>query len=103
MGGGTKFGLGLMFVGLAAAIALLLNKPSIGRFGSGGSAFEAGRITRFPPWKHAIPLIGKHWVVEFEGCDGATINSGKGMKQIVTDGARAVIHFASVLPPPTPS
>jgi spermidine synthase len=37
----------------------------------------------FAPWPHAIPLIGKHWIVEAEGCDGATINDEAAMVRIV--------------------
>ena len=37
----------------------------------------------FAPWPHAIPLIGKHWIVEAEGCDGAVINDEAAMVRIV--------------------
>jgi S-adenosylmethionine decarboxylase proenzyme len=84
LSGGAKVGIALMSIGLLAAIVLLLNKsPAGGAFGSSSARLNV--ITHFPPWKFDIPLIGKHWVVEFEGCDGAVINSGQAMKKIVTD------------------
>jgi len=79
---GAKFGIALIGVGLLVAIVLLLNKAPTGGFGGKASEY---RLSHFPAWKFDIPLIGKHWVAEFEGCDGSIINSGAQMKQIVTD------------------
>jgi len=61
---------------------------------SGADAyFEEDRVgataAAFAPWQHAIPLIGKHWIVEAEGCDGATINDEAKMVRIVRDAVAA--------------
>ena len=82
LSGGSKFGIAVIAIGLLVAIVLLLNKAPVGGFGSKSNEF---RLSHFPPWRYDIPLIGKHWVAEFEGCDGSVINNGPMMKQIVTD------------------
>ena len=51
--------------------------------------FEENRVgptaASFQPWPHAIPLIGKHWIVEAEGCSGDVINDEELMVKIVRD------------------
>jgi S-adenosylmethionine decarboxylase len=82
MSSGVRIGLIVFGVVFFGAIVLLLNQPAHSVLQSNSVA----RISKFPPWKHSIPLIGKHWVVEFEGCDGAILNNGKGLKRIITNG-----------------
>jgi hypothetical protein len=85
MGRCTKASLAVSAVALLVAVGVVLSKsPMAPTLGSVKPASEY-RMSHFPAWKHDIPLIGKMWVAEFEGCDGAIINSGPLMKQIVTD------------------
>jgi S-adenosylmethionine decarboxylase len=61
------------------------------RFTASGAdfGFEEDRTgataASFAPWPHAIPLIGKHWIVEAEGCEGAIINDETAMVRIVRE------------------
>eukprot|EP00455_Lapot_gusevi_P055374 TRINITY_DN89_c0_g1_i4.p2 TRINITY_DN89_c0_g1~~TRINITY_DN89_c0_g1_i4.p2 ORF type:complete len:505 (+),score=175.92 TRINITY_DN89_c0_g1_i4:79-1593(+) len=56
---------------------------------SNGLDFEPDRkqwsVTNFAAWPHSIPLVGKHWIVEFEGCDGGVLNDEQKMLKIVRD------------------
>eukprot|EP00455_Lapot_gusevi_P055376 TRINITY_DN89_c0_g1_i6.p1 TRINITY_DN89_c0_g1~~TRINITY_DN89_c0_g1_i6.p1 ORF type:complete len:519 (+),score=196.79 TRINITY_DN89_c0_g1_i6:33-1559(+) len=57
------------------------------------TSFEVDRtdytVTNFQAWSNAIPLIGKHWIVEFEGCDGGIINDEQLMLKITRDAVNA--------------
>jgi len=76
------------------AIVVALFGLSRGGFHGGDQYFfEEHRVgaaaSSFAPWPHAIPLIGKHWIVEAEGCDGGIINNEELMVKIVRDAVAA--------------
>ncbi len=78
---------------VAVVVALFGLTRGGGHGGPNDYFFEERRVgaaaSNFQPWPHAIPLIGKHWIVEYEGCDGGIINNEELMVQIVRDAVAA--------------